>query len=68
MRNRILLLLLAFVLQYAADLNFLHQDLSGSWTSGGLSDAFYFLVYFAMVISVLRFKQLPKMTGGPENG
>ncbi len=53
MRKPILLILLALVLQYVADFNFLYQASSGTWINGGYGDFLYACSYFATSISLV---------------
>lgn len=53
MKKRILLLLLAFVLQYSADFNFLYQNTHGTWVNGGYGDYLYFLAYCIQALSLI---------------
>lgn len=53
MRNRILLILFALVIQYSADYMFLYQARNGGWFAGGLNDVLYLSAYFMMTISLL---------------
>ncbi|HSW37434.1 MAG TPA: hypothetical protein VLG37_03645 [Candidatus Saccharimonadales bacterium] len=55
MKNRILLLLGAFVVQYAADFNFLYQNSHGTWVNGGYGDYLYFVSYTVMTASLIYF-------------
>jgi len=56
MKNRVLLILFALVVQYAADYNFLFQASSGTWSVSGYGDVIYLLAYFLMAISLLQLK------------
>lgn len=56
MRSRILLLIGAFVVQYAADFNFLYQNSQGTWINGGYGDYIYFLAYFVMTLGLIQLK------------
>lgn len=55
MRPKILLLLLAFVGQFAADYNFLFQSSRGTWLNGGYGDYLYFVAYFLMTLGLIAF-------------
>lgn len=57
MKAPVLLLLLAFVLQYAADFNFLYQSHQGTWTLLGYGDYLYLLSYFAMGASLVSLNR-----------
>lgn len=54
MRPIILLLLFSLAVQYAADYNFLYQDIRSSWLDGGYGDLIYLSAYFLMTLSILR--------------
>ena len=53
MKNRIMLVLLAFLAQFAADFNFLYQSAHSTWTNGGYGDLMYLIAYFMMTISIV---------------
>jgi len=57
MKVPVLLLLLAFMLQYTADFNFLYQSHHGSWTLLGYGDYLYLLAYFAMGASLISLNR-----------
>ena len=54
MKSRVLLLLAAFVAQYAADFNFLYQNLHDTWQNGGYGDYLYLIAYFMMTLSLIH--------------
>lgn len=54
MRTRILMVIAAFVTQFAADFNFLYQSSHGTWINGGYGDMLYLIAYFVMTISLIR--------------
>ena len=54
MRNKILLLLAALVVQYAADFTFLYKFSRETYYAGGITDAIYLVAYFLMAIALLR--------------
>jgi hypothetical protein len=56
MRYRVLIILLALLLQYLADFTFLYQSSSGTWTVGGINDYMYLIAYFAMTLGVLQLR------------
>ncbi len=45
-------LLLAMIMQYLADFNFLYQVKNGTWTNYGYGDILYLLAYFILSISL----------------
>jgi hypothetical protein len=53
MKRRILLILAAFVFQYAADFNFLYQNSHGTWVNGGYGDYLYLVSYFVMTCAFI---------------
>jgi hypothetical protein len=57
MKLPVLLLLFAFVLQYAADFNFLYQTIEGSWTVSGYGDFLYLSAYFVMGASLIALNR-----------
>jgi hypothetical protein len=56
MRPRVLFLLLALVIQYIADYNFLFQALNGTWQNGGYGDFIYLLAYLFMALGLLQLR------------
>lgn len=56
MKSRILLIIVAFIVQYIAEFNFLYQNLQGTWVNGGYGDYLYFLAYFLMTVGLILFK------------
>jgi len=58
MKKRILMLILAFAAQYAADFNFLYQNIHETWINGGYGDYLYFLAYTFMALSLVGFMSL----------
>jgi len=57
MKAPVLLLLLAFVMQYTADFNFLYQSHHGTWTVIGYGDYLYLLAYFVMGASLISLNR-----------
>ncbi|MEK7602962.1 MAG: hypothetical protein AAB459_01825 [Patescibacteria group bacterium] len=53
MKKPIMFLLLAFIAQYIADLNFLYQNYHDTWINGGYGDYLYLIAYFAMAVSLI---------------
>lgn len=58
MRPKILFLLFAFVLQFAADFNFLFQSSRGTWLNAGYGDYLYLVAYFAMTLGLLQLNTI----------
>jgi hypothetical protein len=56
MRSKILLLLVAFVVQYVADFNFLYQNLTGTWYNGGYGDYLYLVAYLFMALGLFQLR------------
>lgn len=55
MRKKILALVGALIVQYAADFNFLFQALQGTWVNGGYGDLIYMTSYFLLAMTILQF-------------
>ena len=55
MKNKVLFVLFALVLQYLAEFVFLYQASKGTWVSGGINDYMYFVSYTAMAFALTRF-------------
>lgn len=58
MKNNVLLLLGALLVQYSADFSFLYRFNRGTWYAGGFSDYLYLLAYIIMIMALLRFKSV----------
>ncbi len=56
MRNKILFIVVAFIMQYIAEFNFLFQSSRGTWINGGYGDYLYLFAYFVMTLGLIRFK------------
>lgn len=54
MKGRILFILLALVVQYAADYNFLFQAANETWRNGGYGDFLYMLAYLTMTLGLYQ--------------
>ena len=54
MRVPLIVLMVALIVQYIAEFNFLVQALNGTWTNGGYGDILYLVSYFIMTISLIR--------------
>jgi hypothetical protein len=55
LKNKILLVIAAFFLQYAADFNFLYQVVNETWVNGGYGDYLYLFSYFVMGLALVNF-------------
>ena len=58
MKNAIMLLILAFVLQYAADFMFLYQHNQDTWKTAGLNELLYLTAYFVTTLSLVSFNSV----------
>jgi len=56
MRGRILLILIALVLQYIADTNFLYQTITDTWKNGGYGVYLYFVAYLIMAYALAQIR------------
>jgi hypothetical protein len=54
MKNKVLLLLAALLIQYIADFSFLYRDSHNQWYAGDASDLAYQIAYLFMTIALLR--------------
>lgn len=63
MRSKILFLVVAFVVQYLADYNFLFQSSRGTWVNGGYGDYVYLVAYFLMTLGLIQFKTVAERLG-----
>lgn len=59
MKNKVLLILFALLIQYFADYNFLFQASAGTWNVSGYGDILYLTAYFLMAIGLIQLK--PKL-------
>lgn len=55
MKNKVLFILFALCLQYAADFTFLYQASKGTFQAGGVVDYMYLVAYFVMTLGLLQF-------------
>lgn len=53
MRPRILFLLLALLIQYVADFNFLYQVIQETWENGSYGDLLYLIAYASLTLGLL---------------
>lgn len=56
----VLVLLIALVVQYAADFSFLYQDYHETWQAAGTNDLIYMVAYFMMAFSLLMIENVRK--------
>jgi hypothetical protein len=56
MKNRILIILAALVIQYIADFMFLYQFNRETWSAGKINDLTYLLAYFLMTQTLIQLK------------
>lgn len=57
MRGPMLFLMMALIVQYVADFNFLYQASNQTWINGGYGDFLYLLAYFLMGLSLVRIER-----------
>lgn len=60
MKNKILFLLFALMVQFLADYTFLYQSSNGSWEVGGTNDFIYLAAYFSMTLALIQFESVYK--------
>lgn len=66
LRKGLIIILIGFLAQYLADMNFLYQELNETWVNGGYGDALYLLAYSIMALGLISFCSahlLPKTEG-----
>lgn len=56
MKHRVLFILLALVVQYLADFNFLYQASAGNWGVSGYGDLIYLVAYFFMTLGIIQMQ------------
>jgi len=56
MRKKILFILIALILQYAADYLFLYQQIQETWVAGGVNDYLYLVSYFVMTMALFNIR------------
>ena len=54
MKNKILFLLAALVMQYIADFNFLYQSANSTWVNGSYGDLLYLLAYTLTAYGIIQ--------------
>lgn len=54
MKNKIMFVLFALLVQYIADYNFLYQAYNETWVSGHYGDLIYMSAYFVMALALLQ--------------
>lgn len=54
MRPKIRMFLLALIVQYVADYNFLYQASKLTWVNGGYGDYIYLVAYFTMAVALIE--------------
>jgi hypothetical protein len=60
MRNKVLFLLFALLVQYIADWTFLYQASRGTWSVSGTNDYMFFCAYFLMTLGLLQLSTARK--------
>ena len=56
MKNKILFILFALLMQYASDFTFLYQSNNQTWYAGGINDYMYCVSYFLMTLGLIELK------------
>lgn len=54
MKSKVLLILIAMLIQYIADWTFLYQASRGTWSVSGINDFIYLTAYFIMTLALLN--------------
>lgn len=65
MKSKIFFFLVAFLMQYISDYNFLLQNIRGSWVNGAYGDYLYFVAYFLMTMGILQMQTVYKQLKHP---
>ncbi len=60
MKNKVLFILVGFVVQYLSDYNFLFQSNNQTWVNGGYGDYLYLLSYAIMAYGLIQFDMVYK--------
>ena len=60
MRNKVLFILVALVVQYFADYTFLYQNNRDMWTPSGSNELIYLVAYYLMAIGLIRLENVFK--------
>lgn len=60
MRDKVVLVLWALIIQYIADTHFTYEALNETLYAGGLNDYLYIISYFIMAVALYKFKKLPE--------
>lgn len=55
MKSAVMLLIVAFTLQYAADFVFLYQHNQDTWKTAGFNELMYLTAYFVTTLSLIKF-------------
>lgn len=58
MKNKVLFILIALIVQYVADWTFLYQASRGTWYAGGINDYMYLVAYFLMTLGLLQLNTI----------
>ncbi len=67
MRKPVLLFLVALIMQYISDFNFLYQANHGTWFVGGYGDFLYMFSYLIMSLSIIQIAYVLKNITGTSN-
>lgn len=60
MKNKILFILFALLIQFLADYVFLYQTNNNTWIDGGINDFMYLIAYFLMSLGLIQFYHVLK--------
>lgn len=58
MKNRVILIIVALVLQYISDTVFMYRTFQETWQPAGISDLLYIIAYFLMSVAILQFDNI----------
>ncbi len=58
MKNRVIFILVALAIQYAADFIFLYQANNNIYLAGGITDYIYFVGYYTMTLALLQLNHI----------
>jgi hypothetical protein len=60
MKNKILFILFALLIQFSSDYNFLYQVSKGTWVTGGYGNILYLTAYLFMTLAILQLDTVLK--------
>lgn len=68
MKNKILMIILALVIQYLADFTFLYRFSNDEWYAGGIDDLIYQMAYLIMTLTLLHMGTVAKRLNPKSQG